>query len=259
MIAQRATHSGMASLLACLWLAVLGAGHAAAMTSQGALGDVLFGSAARDDRRAPPPPVARYVSDDGEAFVLDRSGGAPLLKFQQSSEVFVLNPSQASRGDIIYRNELGEPVLRVTRLGGLTLFSHDRPGGAAVAMAGQAASLRLQAMSPSALGQRFLQASVKASRAAKHLIVFDAQEITPGSEAVFADAAAVTVEAVLRLARRADGRSVLARFGRVLFTPGTQSSARVERGVMNITVEPSKGIAGRPSSARIVQAVARAQ
>ncbi len=238
------------------------AADAAAMSAQ-AWGDVIFGGGHRDDRGAPPPPVARYVSDEGESFVLDRSASTPLLKFEESQEVLVLNPTPAARGDIIYRDDVGEPVLRATKLGGLILFGHGRPGGAPAALAGQAGSLRLQSLSASALLQRLGQASVRATHAAKHLMVFDAQlgsqEMTPDAAAVFADAAAVAAEAVVRIARRADGAKILARFGRVLLEPGSKSAANVSRGVMKITVIPSDGLAGRPSSARIVEVAENAR
>jgi hypothetical protein len=257
MLAKHST----AVALAVVSMAWICASRVSAMTSQGSLGDVIFGGEAHDDRDAPPPPVARYVSDEGESFVLDRSSSQPLLKFEESQEVLVLSPSPAARGDIIYRDDVGDPVLRATRLGGLILFAHGRPGGAPVALAGQAASLRLQSLSASALLQRLGQASVRASRAARHLIVFDAQfgsqEMTPDSAAVFGDAAGLAAEAVVRLARRNDGMKVLARFGRVLFQPGRNCDASVSHGVMRVTLNPSQGLAGRPSSARIMEAAVK--
>ena len=60
-----------------------------------------------------------------------------------------------------------------------------------MALAGQASGLRLQAISASALLQKLGQASIRASRAARHLVVFDAQlgaqELTPDAAAVFGD------------------------------------------------------------------------
>ncbi len=256
---QRSAHLARVAMWTGLCLAMGCVSQTWAMSAQGTLGDYIFNGEVLDDRRAPPPPVARYVSDEGQSFVLDRSSPTPLLRFEDSSETLVLSPQPAARGDVIYRDEAGEPVLRVTKLGGLTLFAHGRPGGAPVALAGQAASLRLQALSATALLQRLGQASVRASRAARRLIWFDAQEVTPGSEAVFADAAAVAAEAVVSMSQRKDHKALLERFSKVMFLPGARSTASVNRGVMNITVTPAAGIAGRPSSSRIVQAVATAK
>ena len=226
---------------------------AAAPAAPATLGELLANVGA-DDRRNSPPPVARFVSDQGESFVLDRSSPTPLLRFQDSPEILVLTPSPATRGDIIYRDEFGQPVLRLTKLCGATLFAREREGGAPVAVAGLAPPLKPQAMSPGALVQRLGLASLRATRAARRLMVFDADEVTPGTEAIFADAAAVAAEAVVRLTGRADGRSILSRFNRFLFTPGPRSAARLQGGVMNITVAPGLGVQGRPSSARIIQA-----
>ena len=160
----------------------------------------------QDDRRPAPPPVAHYVSGDGQAFVLDRSGAVPLLKFEQSVEIWALSPSAAPRGDVIYRNDVGQPVLRATKLGGLTVFTAQRPSGAPAALMGEADFLRIPApVSAATLLQRLAQASVRASRAAQHLIPFEASGVTPGSEPIYADAAALAAEGITRIARMPDG------------------------------------------------------
>jgi hypothetical protein len=253
MIVQRSGRAVLAGMI----LAAACAGPALAFTSQTTLGAYIFGSE-QDERRAPTPPVARYVSDEGESFVFDRSSPVPLLKFEQSPEVIALSPEPVSRGDTVYRDDVGETVLRLTRLGGLILFAHERPGGAPVALEGLAPGIRLQALSPAGLGQRLLQASYRATRAARRLISFDAEDVTPGSEAVFADAAAVAAEAIVAISQRKDAKSLIPRFGRVVLAPGPKGEASVKKGVMTIMVNPSQGLAGRPSSARIVQAVQHA-
>jgi hypothetical protein len=253
MIVQRSGQAALAGML----LASLCTAQAWAFTSQSTLGAYIFGSESQDERRAPSPPVARYVSDEGESFVFDRSTATPLVKFEESSEVIALSPEPVSRGDIIYKDDIGEPVLRLTRLGGLILFAHERPGGAPVALQGLAPGIRLQSLSPSALGQKLLQASYRASRAARRLIAFEAEDVTPGSEAVLADAAAVAAEAVVGIARRKDAKTLMGRIGKIQFAPGPQCQAVVRHGVVSIQVNPSLGVAGRPSSARIIQAVAK--
>ena len=228
------------------------AGSAAALGPE-SLREGLFGPRASEGRQASAPPVARYVSEDGDGFTLDRTQSRPLLKFDNSYEVWVLQPQPAPRGDVIYKNDLGEPVLRATRLGGVTIFTDQRPGGSAAALAGGGNPIRLLPLSPQALVERLLQSSVRASRAARHGILFDA-EATPISSAVIADAAQVTSLAVARMAERPDGRSKLARLQRVFLAEGRKVSAKLEKGTMMITVVSKLGLAGRPSSERIVQA-----
>jgi hypothetical protein len=173
-----------------------------------------------------------------------------MLKFEDSPEVWVLAPSPAPRGDVIYKNDLGEPVLRATRLGGYTLFTDDRPSGEAVSLAGAAPPLRLLGLSPQALGERMLQASIRSGRAARRPVVFEA-EATPASAALIADAATIASLAFLRLA--ADGgRASLARVGKVQFTEGRKAAAALSNGVLRVVVSPTQGLAGRPSSERLV-------
>ena len=198
-------------------------------------------------------PLARYVSEQGRMFVLDRTQPVPMLKFDDSPEVWALAPSPAPRGDVIYKNDLGEPVLRATRLGGFTLFTDDRPNGEAVSLAGGGAPLRLSQMSPQAVFERLAQASLRSSRAAHRPLLFEA-EATPASSALIADAALVASVAILRLARRDDGGRVLARIARVRFEEGKKAAATLKDGVLRIVVAPSQGLAGRPSSDRILNA-----
>ena len=216
--------------------------------------DGLFHNRASESSGAP---LARYVSEEGRVFILDRTQAVPMLKFDDSPEVWVLLPSPAPRGDVIYKNDLGEPVLRATRLGGFTLFTDDRPNGEAVSVAGNGQPLRLPPMSPQAVFERLAQSSLRASRAAHRPMLFEA-EATPASSSLIADAAVVASVAILRLAQRDDGRRLLARITRVRFEEGKKSSATLKDGVLRIVVSPREGLAGRPSSDRIVKvAVAR--
>src|ERR1700760_3682303 len=114
----------------------------------------LFGH--RSDITA--PLVGRYVSEDGEVFILDRTHVHPLLKFENSPEVWALQAQPAPRGDVIYKNDLGAPVLRATRLGGLTIFTDARPAGSAAALDGDSTPLRLPPLGPQALLERLAQA-----------------------------------------------------------------------------------------------------
>jgi hypothetical protein len=202
--------------------------------------------------------VARYVSETGSAFVLDRAAPQPLLKFENSAEVWVLSPQPAPRGDVIYRNEMGEPVLRATRLGGMTLFTEDNPMGAAAALTGKASSIQPPAViSVNALFQRLGQASSRASRAAQRLIPFETvQDVRPETSVLVADSATITAEAFERMARKGD-RSLLGKIARVLLAEGDKPGAALKNGSLVITYAPGQGLSGRPSSKRIVKIVNR--
>ncbi|RAK61751.1 DUF4908 domain-containing protein [Phenylobacterium hankyongense] len=242
---------------AVLFTAGLGIANPAAAGPE-SLRDSLFGRRPSEGRPLTAPPVARYVSEGGDVFVLDRTQSRPLLKFDNDPEVWALRSQPAPRGDVIYKNDLGEPVLRATRLGGVTLFTDQRPGGSAAALSGGGVPLRLSPLGPQALLERLAQASARASRAARRLIPFDA-DASPASSALIADAATVTSEAVVRMTRRNDGGNLLARLRQVRLVEGRKSSAQLNQGTLQITVAPSEGLAGRPSSERIVAVAAAAR
>ncbi len=208
-----------------------------------------------DGRRAPPPPVARYLSDDGGLFILDRSTRLTLLKFDGDPEIWVLVANRGPRGDMIYKNDVDEPLVRATKLGGLTVFTTRRPEGSAAALVGASGPLRLQPLGPLGLFNRLYQASLKASRAARHAIGFEAPDADAGSDGLIADAAVVTGGAMASLSAKSGGRALMARLDRVVFAEGAQPAANLHGGILAITVVPSQGIAGRPSSGRILRAV----
>jgi hypothetical protein len=218
----------------------------------GSLRDFLFGSHTADRRAA--PPVARFRVDDGEAFILQRAGASALLKFEASPEVWALTAGAGPRGDTIFKNDVGEPVLRMTRLGGVTLFTDDRPEGTAVSMAGAAGALKLpNAIGPTALFQTLAGSSARASRAAQRLITFVIlPDATPKTDWLFADAAVLAAEAFVRLASQGpEGRIIAGRFTRVELLSGPAVHAKATGGVLQITVAPGKGVAGRPSSQKL--------
>lgn len=227
--------------------------------AQNSLRDTLQGRSYADGRRPQYPPVGRYVAAQGEGFVLDRSNGAPLLKFEDRQEVWALQAHAGARGDIIYKNDVGQPMVRSTRLGGLTLFTPDRPIGTPVAFDRPTPPLQARPLSTGQLLQTLAGASARASRAARRLVPFEAPSVSPGSEPVVADAAILAAEGVMLAATTARGRSVLSRVRRVRFREGLAPAAVMSGDMLEIVVAPRRGLAGRPSSRRAAQALLEAR
>ena len=226
-------------------------------TRQG-LADSLFGPKPDDSRSTPIPIIARFQSEDGASFVLDRSQRPALFRFEASHEVWVLTPRRAGRGDMIYLDDIGQPLLRATKLGGMTVFTAETPSGSAAALAGRAPPIRvLSPMTPSILLQRLALASAKASRVMQKLISFDAEDVTDESASLFADSAMTAAEAFTQMARQAEGRAMAVRIDRVLLVQGENANAARKGNQIIITIDPDDGLAGRPSSARIVKAISR--
>jgi hypothetical protein len=202
------------------------------------------------------PATARYQTDEGGVFVLDRSASKPLLKFVDDPEIWVLQSAPGPHGDVIYRNDLGEEVLRATSLGGLTVFTPHRPAGSAAAYDGAGQPLHIGPVSPFQLHDDFYQASIRASRYARHEIGFETgKDAEAGTSAAYADAALVTSEAIVDLASLPNGRLLLTKFNDVMITQGSHPSAALQKGKLVVTIVAKDGVFGRPSSRRIARAI----
>ena len=57
----------------------------------------------------------------------------------------------------------------------------------------------------------------------------------------------------MRISERRKGREILARIEKVMLVEGKRASANLSSAVLRITVSPAQGLAGRPSSERIVK------
>lgn len=201
------------------------------------------------------PETGRFVSSGGDAFVLDSSGPRPLFRHDRSSEIWVLRGTPAPRGDVIYRNDAGEQVLRVTPDGQLTLYTPRAPNGVPVSASGEAAPLAAPAMSMSQLFTHLIRQSDLAGRALGHTVEISAPDLTVGSEDAVADTITVAVDSLIRMARNVNLRAQAAEVDRILIVEGAAPAARFSNGTLQLVIQPGMGPAGRPSSALIVRVV----
>lgn len=199
------------------------------------------------------PPPGRYASEAGQSFMLDRAGSLTLLRFERSTETWALRPSSAPRGDTIYRNDAGEQVLRVTPSGGVTVYTARNPGGSPVSLAGPAVSLEPPTLGPVQMFNLMTRRSGLVSEAMGRLVLInlDGDE----SEALCIEALIVTTDAVIRIARSPSARPFLERLRSITIIEGPRASVSYARGDLRVVVDPKRGIAGRPSSARVIRAV----
>ncbi len=199
------------------------------------------------------PPTGRYVAESGEAFILDRSGPRPLFRFERRAETWVLRPSPAPRGDIIYRNDAGDQILRVTPNGGMTLYSVRASSGSPASMAGPAPALTQPLLGPILLARLMVQRSAMMSQALGRTVIvqLDGEE----DEALCVDALLVATEAVIRMAGSPTMRPQLNGLRSISITEGRASGVTFANGDLRVTVRPNQGVSGRPSSARIIRTV----
>ncbi|KQW82558.1 DUF4908 domain-containing protein [Brevundimonas sp. Root1279] len=209
----------------------------------------------RERRPSPPtpPPVGRYMAESGEGFILDRSGRHPLLRFDRRAETWVLRPSAAPRGDVIYRNDAGDEVLRVTPGGGMTVYTPRAPGGSPASFAGAGQSLTPPTLGPVLLFRLMAQRSAMVSQALGRLVEVNLSG--QRSESLCVEALIVTTEAVIRIARSPTAREYVEDLRSITIVEGRRSGVTYSRGRLTVTVNPDEGMAGRPSSARVIRAI----
>jgi hypothetical protein len=203
-------------------------------------------------------PVARYEAGDGDRFIFDRSGTVGLLRFEHSEEVWALRPTPGPGGDVIWRNDLDQPVLRLTRLCGLTLFTTHAPQGEPVAFTGEAPPPRQPRVSPATLIQTLNLATVRVGRATGRSNFQIRAEGQPGSEFVFADTIAVTADTLIKMASFREGRPYARGVREIHIHAGKKVEVKYRGGVLDLTIRPQDGVAGRPSSSRIARTIVSA-
>lgn len=223
------------------------------------LREALTGSTAQDGRtHAHTPLVARYLSNDGDRFVLDRTGSYALLRFERSDEVWALRSAPAPGGDVLYKNDVGEPVLRATRLGGVTLFTDHSPDGEPAEMIGPAPPSRPPHVAPAAL-PGIVQASMLRVGRSTGLTGFKLRVEGDGEPYVFADAVNLVTDTLVRMWQTPALRRYVSRVRAVWIHPSGRMDARVRGGLLEIGVSAREGVGGRPSSGRIERAIIEAR
>lgn len=203
-------------------------------------------------------PSTRFQAEGGEVFVLDRTQPKALLKFQNRDEVWLLDAHPAPRGDTVFKNDVGETVVRASKLGGLTLFTRAAPNGQAVTQVGPAEPLgTVRQLSPAGLLRALVISGHRATRAAQHPLTVNLLDTaTVETSGRIADAGVVVAEAFEDL-DRAGRRDLLVRWRKVYLALGDKSEVRAEGDVLVVVLNPQKGVAGRPSSARIERTLKR--
>jgi hypothetical protein len=104
------------------------------------------------------------------------------------------------------------------------------------------------------LFRRVCFASERAYRAAGHIVTFSAETADPASVDELADAADTASDAIVDLAARPGGKRLLTQINRVLISVG-QTQVSVKGDAIIITVDPSDGPAGCPTSQSIQSAM----
>jgi hypothetical protein len=221
------------------------------------LREYMVGQGAQDGRKTAIPPVAHFTTDEGDGFVFDTSQSSPLIRFDGDDEVWVLTPTPGPKGDVIFKNDIGEPVLRASRWGGFTLFRPDDPMGNPAALSGKAKAINMGRIPPDVLFQVIALSAKRASSAVGRGLPFSADEDKASAviDYLIADAASNASDAVVTLSRQNQGKKLLESVREVRMLEGSPPSVELKDGVLMMRLDVSRGWNGRPSSRRIMSVI----
>ncbi|HAH10368.1 MAG TPA: hypothetical protein DCL54_00765 [Alphaproteobacteria bacterium] len=227
------------------WLVVLGLfinglSHAAAMDAAPATGSGF------------------YQTSDGRAgFVLDRIGSEARLRFDAQDEVFALRWKPAVNGDKVLVRDDGEVVLRMTPLGGITLFSPEFPNGVPVVY--QRVAMPLEAPPPpiETVQEVAATAAARLRQVYGSAIRFEgpwaAAADDGGLRLVLFDAVRNAESAFLMLSSYGSEREAVRRLSpRVIFAVGPQPGVTRKGSELRVIFALDRGVSGRASSYRML-------
>ena len=203
-------------------------------------------------------PLQHYSTDDRSiGFVLDQSQDPPLMRFDSSPEILVLEPVAGPRGDTIYKRDDGFSVIRETNLGGLTVFDEERPEGRPVFQDGDALRLGLRRHSLEELQAEALDLSETLTKllGVEVAVALDRNALdSETAAALLGDTLAVVEIALERMAGESASRNVLAdRLRRVSLRLGDRAGAEFQGDNLILYFVPADGVRGRMSSGAIVR------
>lgn len=210
------------------------------------------------------PALAHYSSEfTSIGFVLDLTGEAPKLKFDGSDEILVLRWAPAAGGDRLLVREDQFVVLRISALGGITLFTPDNRRGVPVAPDRRLAQPLRSNAPPMAMVQDYASGIMAQVRAETGRVVileadWDAAARDPVVRGLLFDSIRNAGTALLNWIRSGPGRDAAGvSLKRIRFVSGAAVLPFRQGDVLVVTFTPSLGMGGRPASGIIQRQLAQ--
>jgi Domain of unknown function (DUF4908) len=201
-----------------------------------------------------PPRIAHYVSEfAGIGFVLDRSSELAKLKFDGSEEILVLRWQPAAGGDRLLLRDDGEIVLRISSLGGITLFTPENRRGIPVAPDRQAQPLTTAPPAIGVIRDIAGQIMIRLRAETGREVIFEANWNSvardAGARAILFDAIRNAGTALFAIVRTGPGRAGVSNYlRRVRFVQARSPGVFLQGDMLIVTFSVEQGLAGRPSS-----------
>ncbi len=217
--------------------------------------------------------VERYVlTSDDRAFLFEERGAVARVQFLCSPEdaridcvldaagptpeIHLLHATRGPRGDIIYKSDEGETLLRIAAYGGATVFWPSETHGIAASKSfGDDQPLALPFLDYAAAQRRAQGAAAQVSARVGATILFDVgagSRARSPNAAVLADAVLTAAKGLASVADDPIGARVIAeRIKRVAFLPGAAPDVALNGTVLEVVYVPNLDIGGRPSSSMV--------
>ena len=210
------------------------------------------------------PVLSHYSSEfTPVGFVLDLTSETPKLRFDGSEEILVLRWAPAAGGDRLLLREDQFVVLRISGLGGITIFTPQNPRGVPVAPDRRPVQ-PLQFNAPSIAVVREYAARIIAQARAEtgRTVMLDADweqaARDPVIRGLLFDSMRNTGSALIDWIRGGAGRDALGvALKRIRFVAGPSALPYRQGDTFVVTFTPGQGLAGRPPSAVIFRQLAQ--
>lgn len=187
-------------------------------------------------------------ADGRGGFVFDRSAPNPLILPDDGEEIYAVERARAAGGGEVWLTDTGRVMLRRSNLGGWTFFPSDRPDGVIVEPVGQAQALVALPVNEGALEDAANDMVEHLARLSRNEIRAEMTALDPMGDAFMIDTMMMIERAADRAPRRALRSLSVVRMG-----VGEAPRAQFDGEVLDVSIAPEQGYAGRPSSAIIRQ------
>lgn len=187
-------------------------------------------------------------ADGRGGFVFDRSARNALILPDDGEEIYAVERARAAGGGEVWLTDTGRVLLRRSNLGGWTFFPADRPDGVIVEPVGQAQALVATPVDARALEDAANDMVEHLARLSRNEIRAELTDLNPMGDAYMIDTMMMIERAADRAPRRSLRELQVVRMG-VAEAPRAQFDGEV----LDVSIAPDEGYAGRPSSASIRQ------
>ena len=185
-------------------------------------------------------------ADGRGGFTFDRSASMPLIRADDDDEIMAVHQVRAAGGGEVWITDTGRMLLRQSNLGGWTYFPSDRPDGVIVEPVGQAQPLAAEPMDGEALERVATEMAHALAQISRKEVLAELTALDPEGNAYMADAMRMVRRGADLAPRRTVRELEVVRLG-----IGEAPQVSYDGQVLDVSIPPSLGYGGRPSSALI--------